>query len=180
LEIRPPGQLPPFVGQFLRPGKVGILAGYCHDRQRSPGLLGIKVVPDPSIGTVTPLPDTSSAGTQSRFGVRWELTEWQRGSVGRHYACRPPGLAEAIGAQSRHLCNGLGLKLGIQRIIREPSIRVPGPGATPVFGAAISARRAGTPVPFPHVRGVPPTPRDTVRVTLINSGLGFLHWSTSQ
>jgi hypothetical protein len=34
---------------FVRPGEVGILAGYCRDRQRSPGLPGINVVLDPSI-----------------------------------------------------------------------------------------------------------------------------------
>ena len=40
--------------------------------------------PDPSIGTVTPLLDTSSAGTQNA-GSSWVLSGW-RGHVGRHYA----------------------------------------------------------------------------------------------
>ena len=39
---------------------------------------------EPSIGTVTPLPDTSLAGTQNAGSAR--AMSWQNGHVGRHYA----------------------------------------------------------------------------------------------
>jgi hypothetical protein len=48
-----------------------------------------------------------------------------RADAGRQYAWRPPEPAMTdIGAHIRHLWEGLGLELGIERTIREPPIRV--------------------------------------------------------